>query len=467
MPSENTTQIVELLPSHARRLKWRDRIDEVAQRSPAFFALVVFALIILIITALLLIPGARRGAGSAHLLEALFTATSAVCVTGLTVVNTATFWSPLGQAFIAIGMQIGGLGVMTIASVLGLAVSRHIGLTQRILTASETKSSLGEVGGLLRAVVITSASVESILTIVFLPTLLQRHRGLIEAVGQSLFMAISTFNNGGFVAIPEGIHGYLGNWGFCLPVILGTIIGAVGFPVVLNITSHWRHPRKWSLHAKLTLITYATLLVLGSFGVLLLEWANTNTIGQLDFGSKLLVALTHSTTARSSGLSTVDVGAMNESTWWLLDGLMFVGGGSASTGGGIKVSTFAVLILAIIAEARGDRDAEAFGKRVGSSVIRLAISATFLGAVMVGFSTLIILQISDFSLSQVLFETVSAFGTCGLSTGITPELPALGKGVIIVLMYLGRVGTMTFAAALALRHRRRVVRLPQERPIIG
>ncbi|MCI6573815.1 MAG: TrkH family potassium uptake protein [Arcanobacterium sp.] len=467
MSFENTTRRSELTSAPTPHRKWRDRIDDMAGRSPALFALVVFALIILAVTALLLLPGARRGAGSASVMEALFTATSAVCVTGLTIVDTATFWSPLGQTFIAIGMQIGGLGVMTIASVLGLAVSRHIGLTQRILTASETKSQLGEVGGLLRAVVITSASVEMLLTIVFLPTFLQRHLGLIEACAQSLFMAISTFNNGGFVAVPEGLHGYAGNWGLCIPLVLGTIIGAVGFPVILNVASHWRRPRKWSLHAKLTLITYVLLLLLGTLGILLLEWANTATIGEADVGSKLLVALTHSTTARSSGLSTIDIGAMNESTWWLLDGLMFVGGGSASTGGGIKVSTFAVLILAIIAEARGDRDAEAFGKRVGASVIRLAISATFLGAALVGLSTLIILHTSTFPLSQVLFETVSAFGTCGLSTGITAQLSPLGQGVIIVLMYLGRVGTMTFAAALALRHRRRVVRLPQERPIIG
>lgn len=467
VPFENTTHRADVTPADRRRHKWRDRLDDVAQRSPALFALVVFALIILIVTTLLLLPTARRGPGSASFIEALFTATSAVCVTGLTVVDTATFWTPLGQGFIAIGMQIGGLGVMTIASVLGLAVSRHIGLTQRILTASETKSQLGEVGGLLRAVVITSASVEIALTAVFLPTFLQRHLGLLEAFGQSLFMAISTFNNGGFVALPEGMHGYVGNWGLCLPLMAGTIIGAVGFPVILNVASHWRRPHRWSLHAKLTLITYALLLLLGGLGILLLEWANTATLGNLDLGSKILVALTHSTTVRSSGLSTVDVGSMNESTWWLLDGLMFVGGGSASTGGGIKVSTFAVLILAIIAEARGDRDTEAFGKRISSSVIRLAISATFLGAALVGVSTLIIVHISHFPLSHVLFETVSAFGTCGLSTGITAQLPPIGKAVIILLMYLGRVGTMTFAAALALRHRRRVVRLPEERPIIG
>lgn len=445
----------------------RERINTLAREAPALFALVVFATIIFLVTAALLLPTAKAGPGSASLLEALFTATSAVCVTGLTVVSTATYWTALGQTIIAIGMQIGGLGVMTIASLLGLAASRRIGLTQRILTAAETKSRLGDLGSVLRAAVITSATVEIALTAVYLPTFMARERGLLNAFLNSLFMAISTFNNGGFVAIPEGITGAVGNWGVCLPIIIGTMLGAVGFPVTLAIAQDWRHPRKWSLHTKLTLITYSILFVFGAIGILLLEWNNAATFGHLEVSEKILAAFTHSATARSSGISTVDIGAMHESTWWLLDGLMFIGAGSASTGGGIKVSTLAVLLLAIMAEARGDRDVEAFGKRIGSSVIRLAISVTFLGSALVGAATLTILHVSDFSLSQVLFETVSAFGTCGLSTGITPDLPPLAQMVIILLMYLGRVGTMTFAAALALRHRQRVVRLPSERPIIG
>ena len=467
MPAHKTKQTNGQIATNRERHTLRERIDVLARQAPALFALMVFAAIILAVTAALLVPYAKAGPGSASLIEAFFTATSAVCVTGLNVVTTATYWTTYGKIVIALAMQIGGLGVMTIASLLGMAVSRHIGLTQRLLTAAETKSRLGEVGSLLRAVVITSVSVESVLTIAYLPTFLQRDKGMLEALAQSLFMGISTFNNSGFVALEEGIEGYVGDWGLCIPIILGTIIGAVGFPVVLGVAQQWHRPGKWSLHTKLTLITYACLFAVGTLAILVLEWNNARTLGALGLDEKLLVALTHSATARSSGLATVDIGAMRESTWWLLDAFMFVGGGSASTGGGIKVSTFAVLLLAIIAEARGDRDAEAFGKRISSSVIRLAISATSLGAALVGVATLMLLQITDFPLSQILFETVSAFSTCGLSTGITAALPPLGQVVIIVLMYLGRVGTMTFAAALALRHRQRVVRLPSERPIIG
>ena len=158
---------------------------------------------------------------------------------------------------------------------------------------------------------------------------------------------------------------------------------------------------------------------------------------------------------------------MNETTWFILDALMFIGGGSASAAGGIKVTTLAVLVLAIIAEARGDRDTEAFGRRLPPDVLRLAIAATFLGASMVGVGTLALLQLTHLPLSKVLFEVISAFATCGLSTGITPDLPTSAKSVLVLLMFAGRTGTMTLAAALALRMRRRVVRLPEERPVIG
>lgn len=445
----------------------RDRIDNLAKRSPARMAMLVFAFIILTITALLLVPIAKAGPGSASLIEALFTATSAVCVTGLVVVDTATYWTPFGQVAIALGIQIGGLGVMTLASILGLAVSRHLGLTQRILTATETKSRLGDVGTLLRAVILTSIIAETILMIVFLPSFVPRTDSFLSALADSALMAVSTFNNAGFVFLESGLAPFVGNWAICVPIILGTIVGAIGFPVILNISQNWRQPRRWSLHTKLTVVTY--LLILAASAVLIggLEWSNPDTLGGLSNSERTLATLFHATTPRSSGLATVDVSAMNETTWFLTDVLMFIGGGSASTGGGIKVTTFAVLVLAIIAEARGDRDTEAFGKRIPADVIRLAISAAFLGAFLVGTATLALLQLTNLPLSQVLFEVISAFATCGLSTGITAELPDSAKIVLIVLMYLGRVGTMTMAAALALRRRRRVIRLPEERPVIG
>ncbi|MDP9800577.1 Trk-type K+ transport system membrane component [Arcanobacterium wilhelmae] len=445
----------------------RDRIDDFARRSPARLAMIVFALIILFFTSLLLLPFASDVPGSAGVMEALWTATSAVCVTGLTVVDTATYWSGFGRVVIAIAMQVGGLGVMTLASILGLAVSRHIGLTQRMLTATETKSRLGEVGSLLRAVLATSLIGEGILFLVFIPSLISRGLSALEAVGHSLFLSVSVFNNGGFVIWPDGMEAFAGDWFVCLPIILGTFVGAIGFPVVLNIASNRGNIRAWSLHTKITLVAYFLIWIIGVVLFALLEWGNTATIGNAPIHSKVLSSMFEATMPRSTGLSVVDASQMNESTWFMFDIMMFIGGGSASTSGGIKVSTFAVLLLAILAEARGDRDTEAFGKRIPPDVVRLGISATFLGAFMVGTATLLLLQLTDVPLDKVLFEVISAFATCGLSTGITADLPTSAKAVLIVMMYLGRVGTMTFAAALALRNRRRVLRLPVERPIIG
>ena len=448
-------------------VRFRESIDALAKRSPARFAMLVFAGIIAVFTFFLMLPIATNSMAAPRFLTALFTATSAVSVTGLTVVDTATFWSPFGKSVLAFAMQIGGLGVMTLASLLGLAVSRHIGLTQRILTATETKSRLGDVGSLLKAALITSLTVESVLFLGFLAVLAKDGNPLIQKLGDAIFMSVSTFNNGGFVSLDSGITPYIGSWSFGLLVIVGTFLGSIGFPVVLNVSQQGRHFRKWALHSKLTVVTYLLLLIGGSVLLLLLELNNPATFGKAPADEKLLLALFHSTTARSSGLVTLDLQDFTEASRFLLDILMFIGGGSAGTGGGIKVTTFAVLMLAILAEARGDRDTEAFEKRIPHDVLRLAISATFLGATLVGAATMILLQITGLPLNDVLFEVISAFATCGLSAGITSSLPSSAQFVLIVLMYLGRVGTMTMAAALALRNRRRVIRLPEERPVIG
>ncbi|MFH5821987.1 TrkH family potassium uptake protein [Georgenia sp. AZ-5] len=446
----------------------RDWVDRIARNSPARLALLVFATIIALETALLSLPAATASGERAPFVDALFTATSAVCVTGLVTVDTATYWSPFGQAAILVGIKIGGLGVMTLASILGLAVSRRIGLTQRMLAASETKTArLGEVGSLIRAVVVASLVFEAVLTLILVPWFLQQGNGFGSALWHGLFMALSIFNNAGFVIVEGGLTPYAGDWWLGLPIVFGTFFGAIGFPVILNVARLWRTPRRWSLHAKLSLVTYGALALGATFAIAMFEWTNRATLAQLPADEKILVSLVHALAPRSSGLSTVDVGDMREATWFMMDALMFVGGGSASTAGGIKVTTLAVLVLAIVAEARGDRDIEAFGRRIGSSTVRLAVSVAFIGSTLVGVSTLLLLMVTDLRLDVILFEVISAFATVGLSTGITPGLPDAGKYVLVALMYAGRTGTMTVAAALALRERRRVIRMPNERPIIG
>ncbi len=450
----------------------RELVDRTARQSPARLAVTVFIGVCAVFTLLLLAPWATTSGHSASFVDALFTAISAVCVTGLTVVDTGSYWSAWGLVVILVGIKVGGFGIMTLASILGLAVSRRIGLTQRMLTASETKTErLGEVGSLIRVVIITATSLELAIALMLFPRFLVLGESPGTAAWHSIFYGISSFNNAGFVPTPEGLLPYVGDWWLGLPIILGVFVGALGFPVILNIMGTRKRGRRawrdWSLHTKLTLVTSAVLVLMGWVLMAALEWNNPDTFGGLAFGDKLIASLFAGTMPRSGGLTTVDVGAMNEGTWLVTDALMFVGGGSASTGGGIKVTTLAVMLLAILAEARGDKDIEAYGRRIPRDTLRVAIAVVFLGATTVLAGTLALLEITGLSLDQVLFEVISAFATCGLSTGITSGLEPSAKYVLCAMMFVGRTGTMTFAAALALRDRRRIIRFPEERPIIG
>lgn len=451
-----------------RSLGLRDLVDRVARFTPARLAVFSFAGVIGLVTLLLSFPWATASGHRAPFVDALFTATSAVCVTGLTVVPTGSYWSGWGLVVILVGIKIGGFGVMTLASILGLAVSRRLGLTQRMLAATEVKTTrLGEVGSLIRVVVITSTSIELLIALLLFPRFLVLRETVGDAAWHSIFYGISAFNNAGFVPTTEGLIPYVGDWMLCLPIMLGVFIGALGFPVILDIVRHRHRLRRVSLHAKLTVTMSVALVALALVVYLAIEWANPATFGPLPTGTKVLAAAFQAAMPRSAGFSTVDTGAMHEQTWLVTDALMFVGGGSASTAGGIKVTTLAVLLLAIVAEARGDRDTEVFGRRIPSDTTRLAIAVTFVGATIVLVASFVLMAITGWTLDVVLFEVISAFATCGLSTGVTPLLPDSGRYLLVALMFVGRTGTMTLGAALALRSRRRVIRMPEERPIIG
>lgn len=443
-------------------------MDAAARHSPARLALTVFALVILLFAGLLSLPAATASGERAPLVDALFTATSAVCVTGLVTVDTATYWSGLGQAVIMIGMQVGGLGILTLASLLGLAVSRRLGLAQRIVAASETKASrLGEVGSLLRTVILTSAAIEAVVAAVLFPRFLLDGDGPLRALWHAVFYAVSAFNNGGFVVHPEGMVRWAGDPWMGLPIAAAVFVGSLGFPVVLVVARYWRRPSQWPLHTKLTLATTTVVLLFSIVALAAFEWTNPATLARLGPADRLVTVIFSAVMPRSGGFAMVDVAQMRETSWLLQDILMFVGGGSASTAGGIKVGTLAVLLLATIAEARGDRDVEAFGRRIPAATVRLAVTVLLAGLTIVLVATLALLAVTGLRLDQVLFEVISAFATVGLSTGITSDLPDSGKYILTVLMYVGRTGTVTLAAALALRERQRLIRMPEERPIVG
>lgn len=429
-----------------------------------------FASAIGVLTLLLLLPAAHRPGQRSSVVEALFTATSSICVTGLGVVDTPNHWSVTGQVLIMVGVQFGGLGFMTTASLLGLTAARRLGLRTRILTAAETRTlDLGDVRRVIRGVAVVSFVTEGILAAVLAARLwLGYDYGLGRAAYQGLFHSVMAFNNSGFALYSDNLIGFATDPWICLPIAVGVILGALGFPVLFELRRELVSPRTWTLHTKITVSAYAMFTVVGMFAITALEWTNRATLGPLGVADKLLVGFfMGGPQPRSAGFNTIDVGAMNESSWLVLDCLMFVGGGSGGMGGGIKLTTFMVLFFAIVAEVRGDPAVTAFGKEISTGVLRQALSVALLGVALVIGGTLTMLTLSDLDLDRALFEVISAFATCGLSTGVTGSLPESAQYVLLVLMFAGRLGPITVASALALRERQKLFRLPEERPIVG
>ncbi|HET8879635.1 MAG TPA: potassium transporter TrkG [Arthrobacter sp.] len=447
----------------------RDFIDNIANTSPARLALSAFGVVVLIFTALLSLPLSSATGQVTPLHQALFTAVSAVCVTGLTVVSTAAHWSFFGQLVILVGIFVGGLGTLTLASLLALMVSKKLGVRGKLIAqeAMNNAGRLGEVGALLRIVIVTSVVIEAVLAAALVP----RFLSLGESVGQSfwhgIFYAISAFNNAGFTPHSDGIVPYETDLWILVPLMVGVFLGSLGFPVVMVLQQNGLNWKKWNLHTKLTIQVSLILLAAGAVLWGLMEWDNVRTIGGMSLGDKITHSLFASVMTRSGGFNLVDQNHMDSTTMLLSDALMFAGGGSASTAGGIKVTTIAVMFLAIVAEARGDADVKIYGRTIPEGTMRVAISVIVAGATLVAVSALLLLQISGASLDRVLFETISAFATVGLSTNLSAELPPAGVYVLTVLMFAGRVGTVTLAAGLALRQRSQLFHYPEERPIIG
>jgi trk system potassium uptake protein len=421
-----------------------------------------------IVTLLLLVPAAYEPGREPSFRVALFTGTGA-CSGGLPIVDTPTHWSTFGEVVIIVGIQLGGLGFMTSASLLGLAVSRRLGLRTRLFAATETQTlGIGDIRRVLLGVARVTFAVEAAVAVVLFPRL---WLGYDEPAGRAaydaVFHAVSAFNNGGYALYSGNLVRFVADPVVILPIVAAVIVGGLGFPVLFELRRELRTPRYWSMHTKVTVFGYGLLLLGGTVAVTAFEWRNAGTLGPLDVPGKILAGFFGSTTARTAGFNSIDYAQVEPATLVVTDVLMFVGGGSASTAGGIKVTTFMILFFAILAEARGDETVDAFTRQVSPSAVRQALAVALLGVALVVTGTLVILSVTDFSLDQVLFEVTSAFATAGLSTGITGQLPAFGQYVLIVLMFVGRVGPITLASALALRQRRRLYRLPEERPIVG
>ncbi len=444
---------------------------------PAQFVVMAFGAAVVVGTIFLLFPFSTAPGKSTDFVTALFTAVSAVCITGLTVVETGAHWSGFGQLVILFLIQLGGLGIVAFATLVGLLIAGRISLKDRLNTMTEAKIvGISSMPDLLRAIMLVYFGFELALAIYLISRLsLVYGEPLPDAIWDGLFHAISAFNNAGFSLYQDSMSSFANDLFIIGPIGLAVVVGGLGFPVLIELHERfWRlnlqpsgKPKRFSLHTRLTLGTTATLLVLGSLFIGLLEWNNPTTLGKFNFFERIWNSIFMAIVPRSGGFSSVDVGDMDPATWLGMDLLMFIGGGSASTAGGLKVTTLAILIFIIYTEIRGETAVNVGNRRLPRSIQRQALTLVALYATVIIVSTLFLAATTKFPLDNLLFEVISAAATVGLSTGITSELPDFAKVWLAVLMFIGRLGPVVVASALALRVSRRHYELPKERPLIG
>ncbi len=435
---------------------------------PVLILVVSLMALIAVGTGLLATDLATRGTHPAPLSVALFTSASSVCVTGLTVVDTTTYWSGFGHAVILVLAECGALAVMAAASLLALIVTGRLGLRSRLLAQSELNGvNRNTVKRVLVGTVLAAVSIEAVVAVVLA---LRLYFGYGESFSRSLwlgvFHSVSAFTNAGFSLWPRSLGAFAGDPYVLVPVLLAMIAGGLGLPVLLELARR-RSPHAWSLHTRLTLLGTGVLLVAGPVLVTITEWHNARTIGTLPWGHRLAAGAFAGISPRSAGFQTFDYSHAAPSTLVTTEVLSIIGGGSAGTAGGMKVTTVAILALAVAAEVRGHRDVDVMHRRIAESTIRQAIAVAALTFLVVTTATLVLLELTHWDLDNVLFETVSAVSSSGLSTGVTATLDGAAQGVIILLMFLGRVGPIGAATALALHRDRRSFRYPESRPIIG
>jgi potassium uptake TrkH family protein len=436
---------------------------------PARYVVVGFVAVISLGTVLLMLPWSTQPGQRTSLLEAAFTSTSAVCVTGLAVVDTGSHWSGFGQGVLVFLVQVGGLGFMTVSSLLVLLVSRQLGLRRRLVTNTEREAlSLGDLREVLLGVGIITVSVQSVVAAVLALRFWMTH-GIDAgtAAWSGVFHSVMAFNNAGFGLFPDSLVGFNSDWLVLVPIMVGIIIGGLGFPVLVDLRRVQGRWHRLTLHSKITITATIALLVLGFVLLSALEWSNPGTLGPMPLQDKALNGAFASVTPRTAGFNSIDIAAMEPQSQLATIGLMFIGAGSAGTSGGIKVATFAILALVIWSQLRGDADVTGFHRRISDSTQRRAITVALLAVALVVSAAGVLLISADTDIGPAFFEAVSAFGTVGLSTGITPTLPALDQLALMALMLVGRVGPITLGAAIVLRSHPSRYRLPEEDPLIG
>lgn len=444
------------------------RIEGTKNLSPAQILVFGFAAVIFIGAILLTLPISSRDGHALPFLDALFTSTSATCVTGLVVRDTATQFSLFGQLVMLSLIQIGGLGFMVISTIIAVILGRRINLRERlIIKEALNQISLSGMVALVRQVVILTLSIEMtgalLLSLRFVPQF-----GWARGLYYGLFHSVSSFNNAGFDLMGgfRSLTGYVTDPLVSLTVAFLIILGGLGFTVMAELLRTHRF-RELTLHTKLVMVTTGVLLAAGTLLFLILEWTNAKTIGGLPLGGKVLASFFQSVTPRTAGYNTVPIGDMRAASLFIMVILMFIGASPASTGGGVKTSTIAALTAAVWSTVRGSEDVNVFRRKLPTDIIIRSLAIVMISLALLVTLTVVMATFEPYAFIRILFETTSAFGTVGLTTGITPDVTPLSKIILIILMYSGRVGPMTLAAAMAQRSQKSALKYPEGRIIVG
>jgi trk system potassium uptake protein TrkH len=418
-------------------------------------------------TALLMAPWSTTD--DISLVNALFVATSCVTVTGLTTVDIPGTFTHFGQVVMMVLIQLGGLGIMTVTTLAALLIGQRVGF-RRLLTVREETENAGSPRNTLRLlfqIARITFAVELLGAFALSIGFISVGLGVREGIFQGVFHSIMAFCNAGFPTLPGAdLIPYAGNWLIVGALAAVITLGGLGFPVLVDLYNY-NEDRRLSVHSKVVLITSAVLVVVGVLSVALLEWTNPNTLGGQSFSTKAVMSLLQGVTPRTAGFQTVSYLEMREPTLLVQVVLMFIGTAPTSTGGGIKVTTLALVVLIIVAQVRGQDRITLFWRTLPITLVSRALSVLALASLLVLLSTLALMISDGLDLLPALFEVTSAFGTVGLTLDTTPRLSTFGKLLISLIMFLGRVGPITFIVALAARQRTPRYKYPEEEIAIG
>ena len=432
--------------------------------TPAQYLVSGYFVIIMIGSLLLMLPAATTDGQGLKAVDAVFTATSATCVTGLIVVNTKEAFTIFGSTVIMFLIQIGGLGIMSMSTLFAFIVGKKISLKERLIIQEDLNQY--QISGMVRLVQyllgFTFAIEGTAAAILFLR--FSQDYSFWRSIYLSIFHAVSAFNNAGFDLFGNSLENFTGDITVNFVIMALIILGGIGFGVMMEAYNRIKF-RKTTLQTKIVVVMTLALLIFGFFVFFILEY--NNTLAGLPLLDKTLGAMFLSVTPRTAGFNTVPTGALKHSSLFLIIVLMFIGASPGSTGGGIKTTTFGVILVTMKNMITGKEDMEIYNRRFEKQIVYKAFTITMLAAGLIILVTTLLLIIEDFQFIDALFETVSAFGTVGLSTGITGELSDISRVLITVTMFAGRVGPLTLAVAIGEKQRKGTYHYPTEKVMVG